>query len=182
MYLSLYPSSLLPLPSGLSNFLSMNGFVFIFMFMTQLYKPLTAVCVCARAWVEEGVTCVVTRGMMHVVMSSLYGKWPYVCVCTCMRVCGTCVNYWSDCVCVFVCAMSKQACLCADNLTNTMRSALPLSIYGCGWNAGGFLSKVCARGYIQHETEEDLFSKPDLPFYLENQYVLLCHVYRHMHA
>ncbi len=68
---------------------------------------------------------------------------------------------------VFVYTMSEPACLCTDNLTNTMRSALPLSIYGCGWSVRGFLCKVSlhsARGFIQHETEEDLFFDPGLHF------------------
>lgn len=34
--------------------------------------------------------------------------------------------------------MSELACLCADNLTKTMSSALPLSISGCGWRVCGF--------------------------------------------
>lgn len=48
--------------------------------------------------------------------------------------------FFSDCVFVYI--MSEPARLCTDNLTKTMWSALPLSIYGCGWNVGGFLSKV----------------------------------------
>ena len=52
----------------------MTGFVFIF--KTQLYEYLTAVCVCVHMYmcVGEGYFYIVTREEMHIGLSSLYGK------------------------------------------------------------------------------------------------------------
>ena len=71
-------------------------------------------------------------------------------------------------VTVFVCIMSELSCLCADDLTNSVRSAVPLSVFGCGWNVCVFSEKsgkitvflcaLCRRFYSMF-------------FYLENQYV-----------
>lgn len=96
--MSLYPSSSLSLSlaQGLNNFLSMSGFVF--MFVTQLYESLTAVYVCARACVGEGDSCIVTREKMHVEHSL-----REMCVFMCMHVSVQymCVLFvcWSDCRC-----------------------------------------------------------------------------------
>lgn len=35
---------------------------------------------------------------------------------------------------------------------------------------------LCARGFIQHGIEEDLFLNPDLLFYFEKHFVLWCHI------
>lgn len=35
---------------------------------------------------------------------------------------------------------------------------------------------LCARGFIQHGIEEDLFLNPDLLFYFEKRFVLWCHI------
>ena len=84
-------------------------------------------------------------------------------------------------MCVFVCTASEPACLCTDNLTNTMRSVLPLSIYGCGWSVGGFLCKVSLRS-VQEDSlnmrqRKICFFNTNKPFYLKNQFVFECHVY-----
>lgn len=160
----------------------MSGFVF--MFMTQLYESLTAVYECVLcAHVCVGEEHLITRGTMHSGVSTLYWKWLNVCVWMYMWVYSTCVICvcWSDCVCVFVCTTSEPACLCTDNLTNTMRSVLPLSIYGCGWSVGGFLCKVSPRSVqevsLNMRQSKICFFNTNMPFYLKNQFVLECHVY-----
>lgn len=84
-------------------------------------------------------------------------------------------------MCVFVCTTSEPACLCTDNLTNTMRSVLPLSIYGCGWSVGGFLCKVSPRSVqevsLNMRQSKICFFNTNMPFYLKNQFVFECHVY-----
>lgn len=64
--------------------------------------------------------CAVTQRKMHISVGSLYGKRLYKCLWACWCAVHVCLSGF---VC-FIIALSKLACLCADNLSETMRSAL----------------------------------------------------------
>lgn len=118
------------------------------------YESLTAVYECVHVHVCGGEKIVVRsrEGRCTLSWALFTGKGciiVYVCACWCaVHVCL--IGF----VC-FVFALSKLACLCADYLSETMRSALHwLFMDGCGWNVGGFPCNVflelCAQGFLWH--------------------------------